>query len=253
MPQKQTSQGRPRPSPRNALTELVPVDVGVWSLTRSAPQLVGGVFVRIGMRFRVAILAVLTISLAAPAAASSAPRSGCEKLKGSDLAPARSVKLVDRGGLLRSCSFPKGRVRLLESGLNGDEVSEVHYVRRVVGAFAVVTNVYYDKYATAEGTYVVNLRTGKKRTLASTQQDAMSAPQPPDTRVASAFVTAGGRAAAAVLAPGDLVRVAALGAKGGLRILAEAPRSELATESLTLTGSTIGWTQSRLPRTARLP
>ena len=196
---------------------------------------------------------MLTISFAVPAAASSAPRSDCGKLKGSDLAPARSVKLVDRGGLLRSCSFPKGRVRLLESGINGDEISEVHYVRQVAGAFAVVTNVHYDKYATAEGTYVVNLRTGKKRTLASTQQDAGFSPLAPDTRVASAFVTAGGRAAAAVLAPGDLVRVVALGTSGDLRTIAEAPRGELATESLSLSGSTIGWTQGRLPRTARLP
>ncbi len=202
------------------------------------------------MLSRAAVLAAFV--LLPTTATGAATRSPCERLRGRDLAPAKSVKLVDRDSLLRSCALPRGRVWRLENGIDAEFTNEKHSVRHVAGAFAIITNSFIDKYTTAEHTYVVSLRTGVKRTLADSQLDG-GRPLPPDTFAQKAFATSGGRAVATVTAPGDLVRVVALGASGTLQTLGEAPRADLSPDSLTLKGARAVWMQSGHSRSAALP
>jgi hypothetical protein len=128
----------------------------------------------------------------------------------------------------------------------------VHYVRHVAGAFAVVTNTLSSKYTSFEDTSLVSLRTGATRPLAVLQRD-YGALTDLDTLVARAFATAGGRAVATITAPDEVVRVVALGTRGTLRTLAEATRTELLPDSLSLVGSRAAWTQSGRMTSANLP
>lgn len=191
----------------------------------------------------------------APAAA----RSACQRLAGHDLAPARSVKLVQRTrrGMteLVACSLPRGRVRQVASGSSpGSLFFEQVQLLQVAGGYAALTTSFGDQYASGDRTFVVNLRTGKPRTIASSLKDVGSPPQPGATQAVAIIVTAGGRGAAAVTEVADgTVRILDFGARGAPVVLDAGPPADVPATSLALTGATVVWTHAGTPRNAILP
>ena len=206
---------------------------------------------------RFPLLLAVVVSVALPCSA-SASRSDCQRLKGHDLARARSIKLVEQGPpatrRLLSCSLPHGRVRPLASKLlGGFDYEERYTLGPIAGAYLALTESSGDRYASGFSTSVVDLRTGRRRPLASSADDAVGLTEP-GSEARSVFVTAGGRAAASVLdrAGGD-VRIVALGRRGGLVRLDAAPPASLPADSLALDGSRLTWLHDGLERGATLP
>jgi hypothetical protein len=204
--------------------------------------------------------AVLALASGPPAApGSAAARSTCQRLAGHDLAPARSVKLVQRrrgdATELVACALPRGRVRQVACGSSsGSLFSEQVRLLQVAGAYAALTTSFGDQYASGDRTFVVNLRTGKARTIASSQKDVGAPPQPGATRAAAIIVTAGGRGAAAVTeVAGDAIRILAFGARGAPVTLDAGSPADVPATSLALTGATVAWTHAGAPRSAPLP
>jgi hypothetical protein len=214
------------------------------------------------------VLAAVAVA-PAPGTASAASRSACQRLTGHDLAPARSVKLVrrTRGGMaeLVSCSLPRGRVLTLASGTIGSMFAQEVRVRQVTGAFAALTTTFSDQYASGSLTAVVDLRTGRARTIASAQQETGLPTPAGATEAVAVAVTAGGRGAAAVTVVAEgggadggggavgAVRILAFGARGAPAVLDTGAPADLPPASLTLTGATVGWTHGGAPRSAPLP
>jgi hypothetical protein len=203
---------------------------------------------------------VLALASGLPAApAPAAVRSACQRLAGHDLAPARSVKLVQRrrgdATELVACSLPHGRVRQVASGSSsGSLFSEQVRLLQVAGAYAALTTTFGDQYASGDRTFVVNLRTGKARTIASSQQDVGGSPQPGATQAVATIVTAGGRGAAAVTEiAGGGVQILAFGPHGAPVTLDAGSPADVPATSLALTGATVAWTHAGAPRTAPLP
>jgi hypothetical protein len=205
------------------------------------------------------VVAGAVLALASGVSAAPAARSACQRLAGHDLAPARSVKLVQRRHKLATelvaCSLPHGRVRQIASGSSsGSLFSEDVRLLQVAGAYAALTTTFGDQYALGDSTLVVNLRTGKERTIASSLQDTGTAPQPGATRAVAVIVTAGGRGAAAVTeVAGGAVRILAFGSRGAPVVLDAGPPADVPATSLALTGATIAWTHTGAPRSAPLP
>jgi hypothetical protein len=204
--------------------------------------------------------AALALTPGLPATpASAATRSACQRLTGHDLAPARSVKLVQRrrGGAtaLVACSLPRGRVRQIASSSSSESFFfEQVRLLQVAGAYAALTTTFGDQYVSGDLTVVVNLRTGKARTIASAQKVVGAAPQPAATQAVAIIVTAGGRGAAAVTEVADgAVRILAFGTRGAPMVLDAGPPTDLPASSLALTDATVAWTHAGAPRSAPLP
>jgi hypothetical protein len=202
------------------------------------------------------------LALASGVSAASAPaaaRSACQRLAGHDLAPARSVKLVQRrredATEFIACSLPRGRVRqIAASSPSGSLYSEQVRLLQVAGAYAALTTTFSDQYTSGDATFVVNLRTGKARTIASLQQDTGMPPRADATQAVAIIVTAGGRGAAAVTeVAGGAVRILAFGTRGAPVVLDAGPPADVPTTSLALTGATVAWTHAGTPRSAPLP
>jgi hypothetical protein len=201
-------------------------------------------------------LAWVAVLAACPGRAGAA-QSACERLHGHDLAPATSVKLVERrtteGVDLVACALPRGRVRTIASRLTGSIYTETFRLRQVAGAFAAVTTSFDDQYASGETTSVINLRSGKGRDIADVQQDAGRAPAGVAQLVAAIFVTSGGRGAASIIDGSGGVQIVAFGAHGTPQPLDTGTAADLPPASLALTGTTVSWTHAGAVRTARLP
>jgi hypothetical protein len=204
------------------------------------------------------VAGALVLAGAGPAVAAPPGRSACAGLRGHDLASAKTVKLVRRaraGGVeLVACELPRGRVRRIASGSSGSLYGDGFRLRQVAGAFAAVTTAFGDQYASGERTSVIDLRSGRSRTIAAYQRDVGVRSPAGDPQVAAIVLTPGGRGAAAVLRlPPATVEVVAFGAGGAPRPLDSGTSADLPPTSLALTGGTIAWTHAGLARTAPLP
>ncbi|CAA9514922.1 MAG: hypothetical protein AVDCRST_MAG53-3027 [uncultured Solirubrobacteraceae bacterium] len=145
-------------------------------------------------------------------------------------------------------------MRLLASALIGSDYQERFQIRQVAGAFLALTTSVEDKYASSARTTLVNLRSGKPRTLAAFHEEAMAWPQPIGTQAVNVIVTPGGRAGASVTerASGN-VRIVALGADGGLQQLDIGSPADIPPTELTLMSGRLSWLHAGQPRTSPLP
>ena len=114
----------------------------------------------------IALALVVPCAVAVVPAEAAAKRSTCQRLKGRDLAPAKTVKLVQRpngddGTDLKGCVLPRGRVYTLASREGLFTTTYDYAIRQVAGRIVVVTSTYNSQYAFSEGTRVVDLRAGR--------------------------------------------------------------------------------------------
>lgn len=207
--------------------------------------------------FGLLFLAALASGVVASSSA-AASQSDCQRLKGRDLAPARSVKLVEQGPPSRrqliSCTLPHGRLRPISAKiLGGFDYEEQYALGPIAGAYLALTQSAGDRNASSRGTSVINLRTGARRSLAADRDDADNI-LAPGSEAVTVVVTSGGRAAASVVdRASGTVQIVALGKRGGAVRLDAGPPASLPADSLARHGSRLTWLHDRLPRGAPLP
>ena len=89
-----------------------------------------------------AVLLAAALATIAPPAAVAAP-SKCQRLKGRDVAPAVSVKLVERrngddGNDLLGCVLPRGPVRRIASSADFYTTVESYSIRQIAGRVVMI-------------------------------------------------------------------------------------------------------------------
>jgi len=210
-----------------------------------------------------ALAALLAYGLAA-APAGAATRSKCQRLKGKDLAPAKTVKLVrrandDDGTDLVGCILPRGRVRTLASSEDLFTTIYGYAIRQVAGRIVLLDSTYSSQYAYSRRTYVADVRSGRAYAVAHEcfgigGDDCSSAGG--STAAPAAFVTKTGRAVAAISPvvlgpPGPrTVTIATFDALGARRDLDSGPAADIPAASLALAGVNAYWTHAGEPRVA---
>jgi hypothetical protein len=211
-----------------------------------------------------AALAALLAGTVAAAPAGAAARSKCQRLKGHDLAPAKTVKLVrranaDDGTDLVGCVLPRGRVRTVASSEDLFTTTYGYAIRQIAGRIVLLDSTYNSQYAFSQTTYVADVRSGRAYRLAS--QCFGIAGDDCSSGVAAvapvAFVTKTGRAVAAVSrvipgpgAPPPVVTIATFDPLGVRRDLDSGPATEVPAASLRLAGVNASWTHAGEPRVA---
>jgi hypothetical protein len=117
------------------------------------------------------VLAICLTTVSAPSASARVAvhrPSPCQRLKGHDLAPARTVKLYQRDGGLIGCVLPRGPVRLLADTFDQHEGGSGSFkLRAVAGGFALFDSSAATRYATGTATNVYHIRTGVSRVIAA--------------------------------------------------------------------------------------
>jgi hypothetical protein len=193
------------------------------------------------------------------AVADHAPRaSRCARLRGTDLAPARKVKLVRRrnqadGTDLLACVLPRGRVRKLASSSDYETTVESYGIRQVAGATVLLSSSYGSQYATSKSVSVSNIRTGREYLIARSCVRLDGPCDAGNATAAAAFVNKRGQATAAIVPDGTETTIIAGFSSGGERgDLDSGPSGELPASSLRLDGDTVSWTHSGEMRSATL-
>jgi hypothetical protein len=213
------------------------------------------------------IVAAVALALVMPCAVAAMPadaekRSSCQRLKGKDLAPAKTVKLVrrpnsDDGTDLLGCVLPRGPVFRVASSADEFTTTYDYALRQVAGRIVVVTSSYNSQYAFSESTHVADLRSGRAYRVASQCFEIGGSPCDAEPTTAPAvFVTKLGRAVAAIMSfPGGptaprTVTIATFDPKGKRRDLDAGVESEVPSASLGLAGTLASWTHAGQPRSA---
>jgi hypothetical protein len=194
--------------------------------------------------------------------AGAAKHSTCDRLKGSDLAPARTVKLVKRrnaddGTDLLGCVLPRGRVRKIASSEDYYTTTYTYDLLQVAGPFALVSSAYNSQYAFSQGTYVADVRNGRSYSVASQCFEITGSPCNGAPATAPVVViTKLGRAVAAIAGwPGGptaprSVTIATFDPAGVRRDLDVGSDADIPPASLALRGTIASWTHAGVARTA---
>jgi hypothetical protein len=217
-----------------------------------------------------ALLAAAGVAAPPPATASPQARaerapadhaqraSRCARLRGTDLAPARKVKLVRRrnqadGTDLLGCVLPRGRVRKLTSSSDFETTVESYSIRQVAGAIVLLSSSYGSQYATSKTVSVSNIRTGRQYVIARSCVRLEGPCDAHNATAAAAFVNKRGQAAAAIVPEGTQTTIiAGFSSRGERGDLDSGPSGELPASSLRLDGDTVKWTHSGEMRSATL-
>jgi len=204
----------------------------------------------------VLLLASLAVALV-PVAADAKP-SKCQRLKGADLAHAKSVKLVarpngDDGDDLLGCVLPRGPVQLIASSADFYTTVESYTIKQIAGRVVMVEASSSSQYAYSVSLSVHHLRARTSYGIAGTcsmigGDDCASGGS---ATVPAAFVNDKGRAVALVVR-GGLATVTAFNTLGKPRVLDSGPPSAIAPASLTLTGNLASWVNAGSARIARI-
>jgi hypothetical protein len=207
-------------------------------------------------------LALLLPWAVAAMPAGAAKRSKCQQLKGADLAPAPSVKLVRRansedGTDLVGCALPGGRVRKIASSADYYTTTYAYAIRQVAGVFVLTSSSYNSQYAFSESVGVTDIRNGRSYSVASQCFEITGSPCSGEPTAAPfVFVTKLGRAVAAIVASPagpmgpSTATIAAFDSAGKRRDLDGGPLAEIPVASLALNGVVASWTHAGQPRGA---
>lgn len=203
--------------------------------------------------------AVVVAATGPPAGAAVAAKpSKCQRLKGRDVAPASSVKLVQRangddGTDLLGCVLPRGPVQRIASSADFYTTVESYAIKQVAGRAVMIESGSSSQYAFSRSLYVHHLRTRRSYAIASTcamigGDDCASAGS---ATAPAAFVTPRGRAVALVFR-GGVATVTAFNTLGTPRVLDSGPSDAIAPTSLTLRGNLASWVNAGIARNASI-
>jgi hypothetical protein len=141
-------------------------------------------------------------------------------------------------------------VRTIASSSHYYTSDDDYFIRQVNGPIALIDSNGSNQYATTSGTYVANIRNGRRYTIAATCGGFACGPTSGPV-AQSAYVTSRGKAVAANGDNGN-VEILAFTAKGERTVLDTGTAQEIPPHSLSLEGGTATWTHSGQPRSAEL-
>jgi hypothetical protein len=199
-------------------------------------------------------------SLTAPALAKKHHRkSACQKLTGRDLAPSRSLKLVEKRidsveTDLEGCALPKGPVRIFAIRLKGETTISDFTVQAVASRWALVSAHSDSQYASDARVWVFDIAGGRVLYTISRWSCMTGAtdclPAPPT--VARGVLEPIGKAALA-FSDGATTTIAGFGTNGARRNFDSGPPSDLPAGALNLNNGAATWLHSGVQRSAALP
>jgi hypothetical protein len=223
----------------------------------------------VGVILALALLSVAVATLVpAHAFAAKQKKSKCQRLKGTDQAPAKKVKLIakrngDGGSTLRGCVLPRGRVRTIARSADFGTTSNGYDVVQVAGVIVLVRYSAGSQYESSESVSVWNLRTGAAYGVADfcARLGGGTCGSGMNTQADAVFVNTKGQAAAVLtpvivdssgLPPGGVgpTVVAGFTSRGKRCELDSSPTHEIPPASLRLTGVMAAWTNGGTARSA---
>jgi len=168
------------------------------------------------------------------------------------------VKLVrrrngDGGTDLVGCVLPGGRPRRLASSHDLETSTAGYTVRQVAGSIVLLGSSSGSQYGSETSVSVVSIRSGRRYLVARSCSRLGQGPCRGNATAPTAFVTARGRAVAALVAETSATTTIAAFSPRGIRTeLDFGPSAQLPASSLRLSGTTASWTHSGEVRTATL-
>jgi hypothetical protein len=227
-----------------------------------------------------AAVAVLSLCVAGPAPASTGapthsvhaakkkrhrkPRrralSACQKLRGHDYAPSRSLKLVARRASaietdLAACEMPRGDVRYHAIKVDAGDTWSDFTVHSVAGRWALISTQSSSPYGADSRVWVVDIAGGRILYEISKWTCTISAivpcdPEPP--KVVKGWVDQIGKSVVA-FSDGDTITIAGFGTDGHRKTFDSGPSGELLASTLRLRQNVASWTHSGEERGGVLP
>jgi hypothetical protein len=199
--------------------------------------------------------------IAAPATAKKKHhrKSACQKLKGRDLAPSKSLKLVAKRidateTDLVGCRLSRGNVHVFAIRLEGDTTTSDFTVHSVADRWALVSARSDSQYASDSRVWVFDIDSGRvlytiSRWSCMTGQTDCD-PTPPS--IAKALVDRIGKSVFAY-SDGVTTTITGYGTNGKHKNFDSGPSDDLPASSLRLGGSVASWLHSGQERHAQLP
>lgn len=201
--------------------------------------------------------------LAAPAPAKKHTKkhkkSACQRLRGHDFAPSRSLKLVAKRidateTQLVGCKLPRGDVRIFAIRLTGDTTFSDFTVHHVAGRWALVSARSDSQYASDYRAWVFDIVKGRVLYTISRWSCGVSqtdcAPRPP--ALVKGLLKPYGKAAGA-FSDGMITSIAGFGTNGKRKNFDSGPADEVPASSLTLHDEVASWLHSGAHRQGALP
>lgn len=227
-----------------------------------------------------AAAAVLSLCIAGPAPASTGapshsvqaakkkkhrkphrrPQSACQKLRGHDYAPSRSMKLVARRASaietdLAACEMPRGDVRYHAIKVDAGDTWSDFTVHSVADRWALISTQSSSPYGADSRVWVVDIAGGRVLYEISAWRCTISAvtpcdPEPP--RVVKGWVDRIGKSVIA-LSDGDTTTIAGFGTDGHRKTFDSGPSGDLLASTLRLRQNVASWTHGGEERGGVLP
>ncbi|MEA2439512.1 MAG: hypothetical protein QOH76_936 [Thermoleophilaceae bacterium] len=217
-------------------------------------------FRKLGLKRLVLLLACVGLVgslFAAPAPAKKHRKSACQKLRGHDFAPSRSLKLVAKRVNsietdLVGCQLPRGEARIFAIRLAGD--TSDFTVHDVAGRWALVSARTDSRYTSEQRAWVFDIVKG--RVLYTIQRwtcpVGQSTCKPRPLPLVKGSLKPYGKAAAA-FSDGQTTSIAGFGTNGRRKSFDSGSAGELPAGSLTLHDEVASWLHSGQHRQGALP
>jgi len=188
--------------------------------------------------------------------------SACERLRGADLAPARTIKLVrrvnaERGTDLVGCELPRGRVRIFAFGAGQEKARRSYELLQVAGAFVLLRSQYASQLVNAGTVAVRNVRNADSYEIAhlcarAGGDDCGRAGR--SSSVLRAFINERGQAVAAlILARSGATTISGFSPLGERRDYDSGLPADIPASSLKIAGDRASWSNGGRTYSAQLP
>jgi len=221
------------------------------------------IFTRLRWQWLVLMLAGCLLAgsvvAAGDAVAKKRKKSACQKLKGHDFAPSRSLKLVAKRVNssetdLKGCRLPRGKVHIFAIRLEGDTSSSDFTVHSVGGRWALVSARSDSQYASDSRVWVFDIDSGRVLYTISRWSCQTAEPNcdPAPPAVGKCVVTNIGKAALAFVDQ-SMTTITGFGTSGKRKEFDSGPSDELPAASLRLNNGVATWMHSGQQRSHPLP
>jgi hypothetical protein len=186
--------------------------------------------------------------------------SACQKLRGHDYAPSRSLKLVARRSTaietdLAACELPRGDVRYHAIKVDAGSTWSDFTVHSVADRWALISTQSSSPYGADSRVWVVDIAGGRILYEISAWRCTITQiipcdPEPP--RVVKGWVDRIGKSVVA-LSDGDTITIAGFGTDGHRKTFDSGPAGELLASTLRLRQNVASWMHSGEERGGVLP
>jgi hypothetical protein len=189
----------------------------------------------------------------------SKPKSACQKLRGHDYAPSRSLKLVARRASaietdLAACEMPRGDVRYHAIKVDAGDTRSDFTVHSVAGRWALISTQSSSPYGADSRTWVVDIAGGRILYRISDWRCTIS-PEPCDPEppiVAKGRVDRIGKSVVAFVKDGTTT-IAGFGTDGHRKTFDSGPSDDLLASTLELHANVASWIHAGEDRGGVLP